>query len=41
MTNISNMFLAESWGLEAFYDFIKMEIWRDLVMFTIVDIYHF
>ena len=38
MTNISNMFLAECWRLETssrlFYDFIKMAIQQDLVIFN-------
>ena len=38
MTNISNMFLAECWRLETssrlFYDFIKMTIQQDLVIFN-------
>ena len=37
MTNISNMFLAECWGLETssrlFYDFIKVAIQQDLAIF--------
>ena len=38
MTNVSNMFLAECWGLEAssrlFYDFIKVAIQQDLAIFN-------
>ena len=38
MTSISNMFLAQSWGLETssglFYDFIKMTILHDLTIFN-------
>ena len=37
MTNISNMFLVHCWKLETssrpISDFIKMTIWRDLVIF--------
>ena len=36
--NISNMFLTECWSLETssrlFYDFIKMKIEQDLVIFN-------
>ena len=38
LTNISNMFLAQSWGLETssrpFYGFIKTTIGRDLAIFN-------
>ena len=38
MTNIANMFLAESWRLETstrlFYDFIKITIQQDLAIFN-------
>ena len=38
MTNISNMFLAECWGLETssrlVYDFIKITIQQDLAIFN-------
>ena len=38
MTDISNMFLAESWRLEtssrSFYDFIKITIQQDLAIFN-------
>ena len=38
MANISNMFLAECWRLETssrlFYDFIKMTIQQDLIIFN-------
>ena len=38
MTNISNMVLVECWRLKtssrSFYDFIKMTIYRDLVIFN-------
>ena len=38
MANISNMFLAECWGLETssrlFYDFIKSTIQQDLAIFN-------
>ena len=38
MANISNMFLAPCWRLEAsprpFYDFIKMTIQQDLAIFN-------
>ena len=38
MTNISNMFLAECWRLKTssrfFYDFIKMTIQQDVVIFN-------
>ena len=43
ITNFSNMFLVQCWGLEGssnpFYDFIKITIWQDLAIFN--NIYHF
>ena len=38
ITNISNMFLAECWGLQTssrlFFDFIKVTIQQDLAIFN-------
>ena len=38
ITNFSNMFLVQCWGLEGssnpFYDFIKITIWQDLAIFN-------